>query len=56
MLQVFLRELVSNCSDALEKIRYLQSTNQHPTDSETNPLKISITSDESKRTITIRVC
>jgi hypothetical protein len=41
---VFVREIVSNCSDALEKLRYLQATDQSVTDPELD-LEIHITTD-----------
>lgn len=41
---VFVREIVSNCSDALEKLRYLQATEQTLVDPELD-LEIHITTD-----------
>ena len=50
--EVFLRELVSNASDACEKLRHMQSTNAEIIESET-PLEIRIELDEVTSTITI---
>lgn len=49
--EVFLRELVSNASDSLEKLRHLQATNQIETDN--IPLEIRIELDEVSSTLTI---
>ncbi|KAJ2593632.1 hypothetical protein H4R99_006036 [Coemansia sp. RSA 1722] len=48
--EVFVRELISNSSDALEKLRHLQATSQDV--GAENPLGISITVDADKKTIT----
>ena len=50
--EVFVRELVSNASDALEKLRYTQLTEKEVYD-EDLPLEINITTDEKENTITI---
>jgi len=50
--EVFIRELVSNASDALEKLRYLQLTEKDIYDEEL-PLEINIRTDEKENTITI---
>ena len=50
--EVFIRELVSNASDALEKLRYLQLTEKEVYDEEL-PLEISITTDDKENTIII---
>lgn len=49
--EIFLRELLSNCSDALEKQRYLEVTGKLPMTGE--PLFISITTNDKNRTLTI---
>ena len=50
--EIFVRELVSNAADALEKLRHTQLTEKdiHQADL---PLEISLTTDEEKRTLTI---
>lgn len=54
--EVFLRELISNASDALEKFRYKQVLGEvtvDGSDESANSLGISITADKEKKTITI---
>jgi TNF receptor-associated protein 1 len=51
--EVFIRELISNASDALEKLRYLQTTGNEGISSGT-PLEIHIALDEDKKTMTIQ--
>ena len=51
---MFIRELISNASDALEKFRYLQMTTNETVDAD-RPLEIHIATDEDKKTFTIQV-
>src|SRR5437899_1763751 len=50
--EVFLRELISNASDALDKARFLALTNKEATQPE-GEAGISITLSEEERTLTI---
>ena len=51
--EIFIRELVSNASDALEKLRHLQLAGQTIHDDKL-PLEINITTDDTTGTITIQ--
>jgi TNF receptor-associated protein 1 len=50
--EIFLRELVSNSSDSLEKLRHLQGTEKDIRDPEL-PLEIRITADKEAGTLTL---
>ena len=52
-LQVFVRELISNASDALEKLRYLLLTDQKL--AQDSPLEIHIATNTEAGTFTIQV-
>jgi molecular chaperone HtpG len=51
--EVFLRELISNASDALDKVRFRSLTDRNIVDPEA-PLEIGITIERSARILTIR--
>ena len=51
--EIFLRELVSNASDANEKLRHLQLVEKSPVADPDLPLEIRIESDEEAGTITL---
>ena len=52
--EVFLRELISNASDALEKLRHLQTTGEQGSVVDPDlPLEIKIETDELNNTLTI---
>jgi TNF receptor-associated protein 1 len=51
--EIFLRELVSNAADALEKLRHFQLTEKEVFDADL-PLEINITSDDAAGTITLQ--
>ena len=51
--EIFIRELVSNASDALEKLRHLQLTEKEIYDDKLN-LEINVTTDDKAKTITIQ--
>lgn len=48
---IFLRELISNAADALDKQRYVSL--QQGTVSESSPLEVRVSSDKSAKTLTI---
>ena len=51
--EVFLRELISNASDAMNKVRYRQLTDENILD-KGKDLEIRITVDEKKKTFSIQ--
>lgn len=51
--EIFLRELISNAADALNKVRFSQLTQNGPAEEGDGELKISITLDEEKRCFVI---
>ena len=52
--EIFLRELISNASDALDKLRFLQSQTQHEAIRDADlPLEIRISSDKVQNCLTI---
>jgi len=50
--EIFLRELISNASDAMEKLRHIEATEKN-IHQPTLPLEIHITTDEEAKTLTI---
>lgn len=50
--EIFLRELLSNASDALEKVRFLQTTGKEVRDPDL-PLEISITVNKDEHVLTV---
>ncbi len=50
--EIFLRELISNASDAMEKLRHLEATEKTVVQPEL-PMEIHLTTDEAARTLTI---
>ncbi len=50
--EIFLRELISNASDSMEKLRHIEATEKNVHEP-TLPLEIHITTDEEAKTLTI---
>lgn len=50
--EIFVRELISNAADALEKLKFLQTSGAPVVEPEL-PLTISVTTDETAKTVTI---
>ncbi|MGB6221444.1 molecular chaperone HtpG [Haloferula sp.] len=50
--EIFLRELISNASDSMEKLRHIESTEKNVHDSEL-PLQVVVTADKEAGTLTI---
>lgn len=58
IFKVFIRELISNASDALEKFRYLSVSSAHDAPQLENTdraLEIKLITDKQNRTITFQV-
>ncbi len=51
--EVFLRELISNASDAMEKLRHLQVVGE-AVEEGAAPLEITVTTDEKEKTLTVQ--
>ncbi len=51
--EIFVRELVSNASDAIEKLRHLQITEKDNIADDSLALEINLTSDDTAKTLTI---
>jgi molecular chaperone HtpG len=51
--EIFVRELVSNASDAIEKLRHLQITEQNNIADADRALEVNLTTDDTAKTLTI---
>ncbi|KAK5578166.1 hypothetical protein RB653_003119 [Dictyostelium firmibasis] len=52
--EVFIRELISNASDAIEKVRHTQLTNASSIEDSSIPFEIKISTDDEKKTLIIQ--
>jgi TNF receptor-associated protein 1 len=52
--EVFIRELVSNANDAIEKFRYLSTTNHGKYAEADRPLEIHVAANKEVKTLTIQ--
>ncbi len=50
--EIFLRELISNASDSMERLRHIEATEKHVNQPDL-PMEIHLTTDEEARTLTI---
>ncbi len=51
--EIFLREIVSNASDALDKLHYISLTNEAARNAISGELCVNITADKENRTLTV---
>jgi len=51
--EVFVRELLSNCSDALEKQKFRELSGHSPQSGEDGQLRIEVSTNEKERTFTL---
>lgn len=52
--EVFVRELISNASDAIEKLKYIQLTSNTAADTDQVPFEIQIAANDMNNTLTIQ--
>jgi len=52
--EIFVRELVSNASDAIEKLRHLQITEKDNIADDSLALEVNLTTDDTAKTLTIQ--
>ena len=54
---IFVRELISNAADAIEKLRFLQATKNAISDPDLSPeIRIEVNEKENSFTIQVRLC